>query len=132
MIPTTPAVSVVIPLFNEQDNIEMLQRELHAALKGLSYEIVFVDDGSKDETVQRVEVRPDVQLLVFEKNAGQSAAMIVATSKKSIRFIAEDNYWLAKQNARLKRGITGEERIAPRNLTRMALPGLADFARGCE
>jgi len=75
MIPTTPAVSVVIPLFNEQDNIEMLQRELHAALKGLSYEIVFVDDGSKDETVQRVEVRPDVQLLVFEKNAGQSAAM---------------------------------------------------------
>ena len=73
--PTTPAVSVVIPLFNEQDNIEALQRELHTALKGLDYEIVFVDDGSKDETVQRVESRPDVRLLVFEKNAGQSAAM---------------------------------------------------------
>jgi len=75
MIQTTPTVSVVIPLFNEQDNMETLQRELHAALKGLSYEIVFVDDGSKDETVKRVETRPDVQLLVFEKNAGQSAAM---------------------------------------------------------
>jgi len=72
---TTPAVSVVIPLYNEQDNIAALQSELHAALKGLSYEIVFVDDGSKDETVQRVETRPDVRLLVFEKNAGQSAAM---------------------------------------------------------
>jgi len=70
-----PAVSVVIPLFNEQDNIESLQRELHAALRGLDYEIVFVDDGSKDETVQRVEVRPEVRLLAFEKNAGQSAAM---------------------------------------------------------
>ena len=75
MIQPEPAVSVVIPLFNEQDNIESLQRELHAALRGLDYEIVFVDDGSKDETVQRVEVRPEVRLLAFEKNAGQSAAM---------------------------------------------------------
>ena len=72
---TMPTVSVVIPLFNEQDNMEMLQKELHAALKGLNYEIVFVDDGSKDATVSRVESRPDVQLLAFEKNAGQSAAM---------------------------------------------------------
>ena len=53
----------------------MLQRELHAALQGLDYEIVFVDDGSKDATVSRVETRPDVRLLAFEKNAGQSAAM---------------------------------------------------------
>lgn len=75
MTPATPAVSVVIPLFNEQDNMATLQRELHAALQGLSYEIVFVDDGSRDETVQRVENRPDVRLLAFEKNAGQSAAM---------------------------------------------------------
>lgn len=75
MNPTSPALSVVIPLFNEQDNMETLQRELHAALKGLDYEIVFVDDGSKDDTVGRVETRPEVRLLVFEKNAGQSAAM---------------------------------------------------------
>jgi len=75
MTQAEPAVSVVIPLFNEQDNMETLQRELHAALRGLDYEIVFVDDGSKDETVRRVEVRPDVRLLEFEKNAGQSAAM---------------------------------------------------------
>jgi len=68
-------LSVVIPLYNEQDNMETLQRELHAALHGLNYEIVFVDDGSKDETVRRVEQRPEVRLLQFEKNAGQSAAM---------------------------------------------------------
>ena len=72
---TTPAVSVVIPLYNEQDNMATLQGELHAALNGLSYEIVFVDDGSKDQTVQRVENRPDVRLLEFDKNSGQSAAM---------------------------------------------------------
>ncbi|MCX6967944.1 MAG: glycosyltransferase family 2 protein [Verrucomicrobia bacterium] len=75
MTPTTPTVSVVIPLFNEQDNMETLQCQLHSALNGLNYEIVFVDDGSKDETVARVEARPEVRLLVFEKNAGQSAAM---------------------------------------------------------
>jgi len=75
MSEATPAVSVVIPLYNEQDNMEVLQSQLHAALSGLAYEIVFVDDGSKDQTVQRVERRPDVRLLAFEKNAGQSAAM---------------------------------------------------------
>ena len=72
---TVPTVSVVIPLYNEQDNMEALQSQLHAALSGLSYEIVFVDDGSKDDTVARVERRPEVRLLEFQKNAGQSAAM---------------------------------------------------------
>ena len=75
MIPPTPEISVVIPLYNEQDNMAVLQKELHSALAGLPYEIVFVDDGSKDDTVNRVEKRPDVNLLEFEKNAGQSAAM---------------------------------------------------------
>ena len=75
MTHSTPRVSVVIPLFNEQDNMEALQRQLHSALTGLAYEIVFVDDGSSDETVRRVENRPEVRLLEFEKNAGQSAAM---------------------------------------------------------
>ena len=75
MSENTPAVSVVIPLFNEQDNVERLQCELHAALRGLDYEIVFVDDGSRDETVRRVERRPEVRLLEFAANTGQSAAM---------------------------------------------------------
>ncbi len=75
MTQPTPALSVVIPLYNEQDNVESLQKQLHSALSGLNYEIVFVDDGSKDATAQRVEKRPDVVLLEFEKNAGQSAAM---------------------------------------------------------
>ena len=70
-----PSLSVVIPLYNEAGNMEALQRELHAALTGLSYEIVFVDDGSTDDTVARVEKRPEVRLLQFEQNAGQSAAM---------------------------------------------------------
>lgn len=70
-----PVISVVIPLYNEEDNIAKLQQELDAALSGIEHEIVFVDDGSKDQTVERVQRSPRVRLLEFEKNTGQSAAM---------------------------------------------------------
>jgi len=71
----SPVVSVVVPLFNEEENVPILQGELTAALRGLDYEIIFVDDGSTDGTVQRIAPDPRVQLVRFERNAGQSAAM---------------------------------------------------------
>jgi len=40
-----PAVSVIVPLFNEEESVSTLQSELRAALSGLDYEIIFVDDG---------------------------------------------------------------------------------------
>lgn len=71
----SPAVSVVVPLFNEEENVPILQGELTEALAGLDYEIIFVDDGSSDRTVQRIAPDPRVRLVQFERNAGQSAAM---------------------------------------------------------
>jgi dolichol-phosphate mannosyltransferase len=71
----SPAVSVVVPLFNEEDNVPILQAELTAALSGIDYEIIFVDDGSSDQTVKRIAPDPRVRLVQFERNAGQSAAM---------------------------------------------------------
>ena len=71
----SPAVSVVVPLFNEEENVPILQGELTAALSGLDYEIIFVDDGSTDGTVRRIAADPRVRLVQFERNAGQSAAM---------------------------------------------------------
>ena len=71
----SPAVSVVVPLFNEEENVPLLQSELTRALAGLDYEIVFVDDGSTDRTADRIEAGPRIQVLRFEKNAGQSAAL---------------------------------------------------------
>ena len=68
-------VSVVVPVFNEEENVGILQRELTEALSSLDYEIIFVDDGSRDGTVARIEPDPRVRILRFEKNAGQSAAM---------------------------------------------------------
>ena len=68
-------VSVVVPLYNEEDNIADLQAELAAALSGIDHEIVFVDDGSKDRTLERIRRGPGIRILTFSKNTGQSAAM---------------------------------------------------------
>jgi dolichol-phosphate mannosyltransferase len=72
---SSPEVSVVVPLFNEEESIGLLQSELTAALKGRAYEIIFVDDGSVDRTAERIEASPDVRVVRFEKNSGQSAAI---------------------------------------------------------
>ena len=72
---TSPAVSVVVPVFNEKENMSILQSELRAALSGLDYEIVFVDDGSTDRSAEQIETAPNVRLVRFEKNTGQSAAL---------------------------------------------------------
>ena len=71
----SPAVSVIVPVYNEEENVSILQAELRAALRGFDHELIFVDDGSADQTVGRIEPASNVRLLRFEKNAGQSAAM---------------------------------------------------------
>jgi len=70
-----PAVSVVVPVFNEEENVSILQSELRAALSGLDYEIVFVDDGSTDRSAEKIEIAPNIRILRFERNTGQSAAL---------------------------------------------------------
>jgi len=70
-----PAVSVVVPVFNEDENVSILQSELRAALSGLDYEIVFVDDGSTDRSAEKIETAPNIRILRFERNTGQSAAL---------------------------------------------------------
>jgi dolichol-phosphate mannosyltransferase len=68
-------VSIVVPVFNEEDNLPILQSELRTALVGLDHEIIFVDDGSTDHSADKIERAPNVRILRFEKNTGQSAAL---------------------------------------------------------
>ncbi len=76
-----PTFSVVIPLFNEEDNVPLLAEEIRQALdpQGIAYEIVVVDDGSTDGTWDRLErVRaqdPRWILVGLRRNFGQTAAM---------------------------------------------------------
>jgi dolichol-phosphate mannosyltransferase len=74
-VTSSPAFSIVVPLYNEEANLPILQEELRVALSGLDYEIIFVDDGSVDRTAERIETGPNIRLIRFEKNSGQSAAI---------------------------------------------------------
>ncbi|MCB2101925.1 MAG: glycosyltransferase [Rhodobacterales bacterium] len=87
-LPSAPALSVVVPVFNEADNIRPLVDEIRAALDGrLAYEIVYVDDGSSDATPHSLAAaRADGAPLRVIRHAaccGQSAA--VATGVAAAR-----------------------------------------------
>jgi glycosyltransferase involved in cell wall biosynthesis len=73
------AVSVVIPVFNEEDNVGELHSRLAGVLQAPDVEFIFVDDGSSDRTYERLEdiARADgrVRLIRFRRNFGQTAAL---------------------------------------------------------
>nr|MBA2585861.1 glycosyltransferase family 2 protein [Chthoniobacterales bacterium] len=71
----SPAVSVVVPLYNEEENVALLQTEVADALTEVDYELIFVDDGSTDRTVVNIGAHPSVRVIRFVQNAGQSAAI---------------------------------------------------------
>lgn len=74
-------VSVVVPIFNELHNLDQLHREICAAMAqvGGSYEVIYIDDGSRDGSTERLKTirqdDPHVRLLIFRRNFGQTAAM---------------------------------------------------------
>src|SRR5688572_22430210 len=76
-----PQVSVVIPVYNEVENLPALHEALNWALanSGRSYEIVLVDDGSGDGTRQALRALaardPHLRAVLFAHNQGQTAAM---------------------------------------------------------
>ena len=73
--------SVVLPVYNEQDNVIPLYRELTPVMLGLQkpYEIIFVDDGSTDRTFEALQyvakMDKRVKIVKFRRNFGQTAAM---------------------------------------------------------
>jgi glycosyltransferase involved in cell wall biosynthesis len=78
---TAPRLSIVVPLFNEEENLPPLEAEIAAALAPLGgdHEILYVDDGSTDGSFAALErlaaANPRIRLLRHAKNAGQSAAL---------------------------------------------------------
>jgi dolichol-phosphate mannosyltransferase len=75
----TPEFSVVVPVCNESENVEPLAREIHAALRERAYEMIFVDDGSTDDTaivLRRIRADlPALRVLRHSFRSGQSAAV---------------------------------------------------------
>lgn len=75
------SVSIVVPVYNEQDNVELFVGEIESALANFAspWELLVVDDGSRDQTVSRLqqlaEGRPFLRLILLRRNFGQTAAM---------------------------------------------------------
>jgi dolichol-phosphate mannosyltransferase len=77
---TMPALSVVVPVYNEEGNVAPLVGEIVAALRGrIDFEIVYVDDLSKDATLERLKQMqastPELRIVRHLANAGQSTAI---------------------------------------------------------
>lgn len=71
-----PYLSVIVPLYNEEGNVRELHRRIAEACRGIgkAFEIIFIDDGSKDATVQNCQGLAPLKLIKFRKNFGQTAA----------------------------------------------------------
>jgi glycosyltransferase involved in cell wall biosynthesis len=87
-------LSVLIPVFNEVDNVEPLYAELDAVLRdrGSRYELIFVDDGSTDGTAARLEAielrdPAHVRLIRLRRNYGQTAALTAALDEAKGRVL---------------------------------------------
>lgn len=77
--PVEKTVSIIIPTYNERDNIAPLVRRLHGALSGYDCEIVFVDDNSRDGTAEAVSVlcaAYPVRLIVRRNERGLASAVL--------------------------------------------------------
>src|SRR5207247_2370058 len=77
-MPGSVELSLVIPVYNERDNLAPLLEEIAVALRGASYEVVAVDDGSTDGSLPELKrlraAHPELRVVAFERNAGQTAA----------------------------------------------------------
>ena len=74
---TDALLSIVIPLYNEQDNVALLTKKIHESLAGYKYQIIYVDDFSTDRTRKAITALDDdkVHLIALKKNYGQSLAL---------------------------------------------------------
>ncbi len=88
-----PDLSVVLPVYNEEENVPILLDEIARALdgKGWSYEIIAVDDGSRDRSLDVLRGlkanHPTLRIITFEKNSGQTAALDAGWRAARGRFV---------------------------------------------
>jgi glycosyltransferase involved in cell wall biosynthesis len=85
-----PLLSVVITVFNEEDNIKPLLEAVYSALLPINYEVILVEDGSTDRTVVEVKkyANERTKLIIFNRNYGQTTALAAGIDLASGEYIA--------------------------------------------
>lgn len=86
----SPKISVVVCVYNEEENIKPLVTAIREAMKDFDYEIVYVDDGSTDNTLKELrELKDDrLKIVTFRKNYGQSPALMAGIDYAEGEYIA--------------------------------------------
>lgn len=86
------ALSVVVPVRNEQDNVASLIAEINTALQGIVHEIIYVDDGSNDATyttlVSLQKQYPQLNIVQHAKSCGQSTAVRTGVKHAKYAWVA--------------------------------------------
>ncbi len=78
---SSETLSILVPVYNEEGNLSLLNEKLEAALKkvGRPYEVIFVDDGSSDGSLEILmdlrDKNPNIKIISFSRNFGQTAAL---------------------------------------------------------
>jgi len=85
-----PLLSVVITVYNEEDNIQPLLQATYTALSGMDYEVILVEDGSTDRTVAEVKkyANTRTKLVIFNRNYGQTTALAAGIDQATGQYIA--------------------------------------------
>ena len=138
-------LSAIVPCYNEQDNIKDFYEEFMKTTeffktKDVDYELWFIDDGSKDNTVSEVKalnkLDPKVHLLSFSRNFGKEAAMYAGLEKSKgdyVVFLDADLQDPPSLLPEMYMGIVNEgyDSVATRRVTRKGEPPIRSFFARC-
>ena len=83
-------ISVIIPAYNEENNIIELNKKLTLTLKDLDYELIYIDDGSTDSTldkIKKISNSENIKYISFSKNFGKDAAIYAGLKYSSGDYI---------------------------------------------
>ncbi len=85
-----PQISVVITVYNEEDNIQPLLEATYSALEAIDYEVILIEDGSTDRTVAEVKkyANSRTKLIIFNRNFGQTTALAAGIDMATGEYIA--------------------------------------------
>lgn len=75
-----PKLSIIVPCYNEEDNIKLMEENIRKKLKNIDHEIIFVNDGSKDNTTKELKKvtkksSENIKVVEFSRNFGKDAAI---------------------------------------------------------
>lgn len=137
-------LSVIVPCYNEEENVkefykELLKNETFFEQKGLELEILYIDDGSRDKTVQMIrdlrESDERVHLISFSRNFGKESAMYAGLEKSKGDYAVIMDVDLQDPPALLPEMFAaieeGYDSVATRRVSRKGEPPIRSFFARC-